>query len=181
MNFYQSRKHTNHLVICVTLLLFLVCSIVLTQLTTYARLPERVTFQEQKFLDQFVGTWEGKGISDAREVRDRMQFQPVLSQHFLRFSHKAIAGDDYEGEGYVWYNPTLSSYEWWEFNNGPWAVRQYQGKQDREQLILREETRDRKMQLSFAFIDNNTLEMTEAFVTDEQLKPYVKLKFQRKR
>jgi hypothetical protein len=84
-----------------------------------------------------------------------------------------LSGDRYESEGYVWYDPKLKRYEWWEFNNGTWAVRQHRGYRHKDQLVLEEDTSDRKMRLIFTFSDNNTLAMTEAFVKGEQTKPYV--------
>lgn len=136
---------------------------------------------ETAFLERWVGEWEGTGTSEGQAVRDRMTFQWTLDRRFLRFTYKALSGDRYESEGYVWSNPKLKRYEWWEFNNGIWAVRQHTGYRHKDQLVLEEDTGDRKLRLTFTFSDNNTLAMTEAFVNGEQTKPYVVMQFCRQR
>jgi cytochrome c oxidase assembly factor CtaG len=47
---------------------------------------------ESKFLEQWLGEWEGAGTSDGRAVRDRMMFQWALDRRFLRFIYQALAG-----------------------------------------------------------------------------------------
>jgi hypothetical protein len=134
---------------------------------------------EQTFLEQFVGEWEGDGTSEGQKVRDRMVVQPALSGRFFRFSYKALVGDGYEGEGYFWYNAKLRRYQWWEFNEGKWPVREHEGQRSGNQLILEEHTPERHMRLTFTFVDQNTLSMTEGFLTGDQFKPYAVVKFQR--
>jgi len=135
---------------------------------------------ELTFLERWVGEWEGTGTSDGKPVRDRMTIQWTLNHRFLRFTYIAQEGDRYKGEGYFWYNPQLKRYEWWEFNNGRWPVRQHIGDRTQDQLVLEENDGDRRMRLIFTFSDNNTLEMTEGFVEGDQAKPYVVMKFRRK-
>jgi hypothetical protein len=132
------------------------------------------------FLERLVGQWEGSGKSNNREIRDLMQFQWALNQRFVHFFYRALAGDNYEGEGYIWYNPSHRCYEWWEFNNGQRPVRMHTGHGNQNQLILEEDGEEQKMRLTFTFVDDSTLEMTESFLEEEQVEPYVRVRFQRK-
>lgn len=134
---------------------------------------------ERKFLERFVGEWEGEGESDGRKVRDAMRFEWALGNRFIRFTYKALDGDDYKGEGYVWYNPARERYEWWEFNNGKWPVRQHTGRRDKDLLKLEETSTDRKLRLTFRFTADDTLLMAESFVEGDKLKPYVNVTFHR--
>jgi hypothetical protein len=183
----SERKSCKKIGILITLSFLIVLSIVILPginvASTYTNLfaqNNSIELTEQHFLERFVGEWEGKGQSDNNDVQDLMQFQWVLNQRFLSFSYKALAGDNYEGEGYVWYNPSLSLYEWWEFNNGRWPVRKHQGQHNDNQLVLEEHTEDRDMRLTFTFANNDTLDMTEGFLNGEQLDAYVAVKFRRK-
>jgi hypothetical protein len=108
-----------------------------------------------------------------------MRFQWALNRRFLRFTYKALAGDGYLGEGYVWYNPALRRYQWWEFNNGTWPVREHHGDRDADALILEEHTGARHLRLTFSFTDANTLRMDEAHLVGQQPKPYVTVTFRR--
>lgn len=148
--------------------------------TNFSIQSQNVESTGQQFLERFVGEWEGEGQSDNNNVQDLMRFQWVLNQRFLSFSYKALAGDNYEGEGYVWYNPSLGLYELWEFNNGRWPVREHQGQHSDNQLVLEEHTEDRDIRLTFTFVNSNTLDMTEEFVNGEQLDAYVMVRFHRK-
>lgn len=148
--------------------------------TNFSTQSQNVDSAEQQFLERFVGEWEGEGQSDNNDVQDLMQFQWVLNRRFLNFSYKALARDNYEGEGYVWYNPPLGLYELWEFNNGRWPVREHQGQHNDNQLVLEEHTEDRNIRLTFTFVNSDTLDMTEGFVNGEQLDAYAVIRFHRK-
>lgn len=39
-----------------------------------------------------------------------MRFEWILGGRFLRLTYRALAGDDYVGEGYLWYDPALGRY-----------------------------------------------------------------------
>ncbi len=136
---------------------------------------------EVTFLDRFVGAWRGTGIQDGKPIRDEMQFAWALNRRFLRFTYKALAGDGYLGEGYVWYNPSLKRYEWWEFNNGTWPVREHRGTRDADSLVMEEKASDRHLRLTFSFTDADTLRMEESHVVGQQIKPYVTVTFRRVR
>jgi hypothetical protein len=118
----------------------------------------------KSFLTRFVGIWEGDGISEGNPVRDRMAVNWALDQRFLRFTYQAISGDSYMGEGYFWHNSDQCRYEWWEFNNGGWPIRQHSGERRDEQLVLNERAKNRDMRLTFSFTGMDTLEMQEGYL-----------------
>jgi len=62
---------------------------------------------ESKFLDRWVGEWEGTGRSQGKQVRDLMIVEWTLNHRFLRSTYTALEGDTYTGEGYFWHNPQL--------------------------------------------------------------------------
>ncbi|MDX1948539.1 MAG: hypothetical protein SFU86_24345 [Pirellulaceae bacterium] len=134
---------------------------------------------EREFLARFVGDWLGAGTSEGKPVKDVFRCQWSLGERFVRFSYQAEAGDKYVGEGYFWFNPRRERYEWWEFNNGHWPVRQHVGRREGDALLLEESAADRKLRLVFRFTPEGTLQMTEGFVEGERVKPYVTITFRR--
>lgn len=56
---------------------------------------------KSEFLDRWVGEWEDTGNSQRiKAIRDRMTVEWTVNRRFLRFTYRALEGDNYEGEGY---------------------------------------------------------------------------------
>ena len=131
------------------------------------------------FLDRFAGRWMGEGTTRGKPIRDEMQFEWTLGRRFLRLRYRALAGDDFQAEGYVWYDPERSRYEFYEFNTGRAPVRVEVGQRTNDRLVFVERTERRHMQLTLELVDTDTLKLTEAEVFGKRVEPYVYLTFRR--
>jgi hypothetical protein len=125
------------------------------------------------FLNRLLGSWLGKGNSNTKVVIDKMTFKYVLDDNFLYFQYYALEGDNYKGEGYLFFDHKDQQFQWYEFNNGWWPIRIHSGYVIDKRLILEEHSFGRDMQLIFEFLDENTVHMTEAYLRADGAEVYV--------
>lgn len=135
----------------------------------------------QRFLQRLAGQWEGEGVSaENKRIRDRMQLEWVLGARFLRMTYRALDGDDYASEGYLWYDAGQRHYVLWAANNGSWPVRERVGRRENDSLVLDDRnTPGLSSRLTFAFVDDDTLDMRESFVIDGKRMSDVVVRFHR--
>lgn len=136
---------------------------------------------EDKFLERFVGVWIGEGLSDGEKTRDEIKFEWRFGTRFLNFNYRTLEGrDDYASEGFLWFNGEKKLYEYYEFNNGRWAVRQGNGKKKENSLVISEKRKDAEIELIFEFVDSETMKITESYLRGKIKEPFVVYTFKRK-
>lgn len=140
-----------------------------------------VKSEEQKFLDQFVGVWIGEGVSEGQKTRDEMRFEWRFGTRFLNLNYRTLEGkDNYTSEGFLWFNAEKKQYEYYEFNNGRWAVRQGIGKKIGNSLVVSEKRDDVSIELVFEFVGSDTMKITESYLNKKTKEPFVVYTFKRK-
>ena len=132
-----------------------------------------------EFLERFVGSWIGEGDSDEQKVRDEMKFEWAFDKRFLKLHYRALDGDKYKGEGYIWFNKELNQYEYYEFNNGRWAIRQGIGQVVSNSFVISEQRKGNRIRLTFEFINPASIKMTEVYVRKKGNQPFAALSFRR--
>ncbi len=130
-------------------------------------------------LYRLVGRWVGEGTSDGEKVRDEMRCEWIHGNRFLKLHYRATDGDDYSGEGYLRYNPERKLYEYWEFNNGRWPVRQWTGNWVKDRFVFSEDRKDLRIQLTMEFVSADSIKMSENYVRGDKLELFVSLTFRR--
>lgn len=141
--------------------------------------PPPMPEAERRFLQRLAGTWVGEGTSEGTEVRDEMTLAWTLGDRFLRLEYRSPT-DGYAGEGYVWFDTRQKRYEWWEFNNGYWPVRQHRGSREGSSLVLAEHVGERQTRLTLELVGDDTLEVKERLLRDGTWAPLATLTFRRK-
>jgi hypothetical protein len=125
---------------------------------------------ETEFLEQFVGIWVGEGKSLECKTTDEMTFTWIFEKKFLKMNYRTLEGKDvYTSEGFIWFNPKKKLFEYYDFNDGIWAVRKGLGKLSGNSLLISEQREEDGtiIELSFEFINQNTLKVVE-FITKNQ-------------
>jgi hypothetical protein len=138
--------------------------------------------QETKFLQQLVGVWTGKGESLGSKTTDEMKFSWLFNKRFLKMNYKTLKGKDiYTSEGFIWFNTKTQIFEYYDFNDGIWAIRKGIGKMNENSLMINE-TREEdgtQIELTFEFIDKNTLKVVEFYTQNQVRKPLADYTFKR--
>ncbi len=112
-------------------------------------------------LARFVGRWVGEGETNGQAIRDEAAWAWALGGRFLKMSYRALDGDSFAAEGYFWYNTASGQFEFYEFNNGRAPVRFLVGHVEDETLVFEERTETNQVQIVFAWLDDDSLTMTE--------------------
>lgn len=147
--------------------------------TTGVKVNEKASVEE-KFLDRLAGNWTGEGTSEGREVRDEMSFEWTLDNKFLRLRYRALKGDEYKGEGYFRFDKERDRFEYYEFNNGKWPVRQGFGKLAGNSLVFSEQRADVNIRLIIELVSADSIKITEAYIREKSEDPFVTVTFRRK-
>ena len=127
-----------------------------------------------------IGKWNGKGTSFGTAVEDRISFDTTIRSRFLYMKLSALTGDDFEAEGYLWYNPAKDSVEFYEFNTGRWPVRILRGKAEANMITLEEHIDARHIRITF-HIMKDSFKLEEARIIGGQKEVFVNEIFTRTR
>lgn len=163
-------------------LFLLLFFIVLFAFSSLGQNPSSNKVKETQILEQFVGVWVGKGKSLGGETTDEMTFSWLFNKRFLKMNYRTLEGKDtYTSEGFIWFNPKKSLFEYYDFNDGLWEVRQGFGNIDRNRLVIAETRQEdgTYIELIFEFVDKNTLKFVEFFTKNKVRKLLADFTFRR--
>lgn len=179
ISIFNQNRMINLLVILFLSLTLFSAPAIFGQKDTFAK-ESLVKAEKEDFLERFIGSWSGEGSSDGVKVRDEMKLEWAFGKRFLKLSYRALEGDKYEGEEYIRFDKDQNQYEYYEFNNGRWAVRRGTGRVVNNSFVITEKRKDVEIELTFEFINPNEIKMTEGYLQKEGKKPFAVLTFRRR-
>jgi hypothetical protein len=133
---------------------------------------------EQRILARLCGKWSGRGESSGASMADRLECRSLFDGSFVRF--RLSGSDTFAAEGFIRFNEQAkpARFEFYEFSNGPRAVRIAWGQpQGRDELVFDE--RGAKCRIRFRFVGRNTFCLTEARVVGAVEHAFVSERFAR--
>lgn len=127
----------------------------------------------EEFLSRFVGRWAAEGQNqEGKNVNREQRCEWVLDRRFIHIRSRSTKGDDFQSEGYLWFNPETHRYELYEFNNAQYPVTTWSGLLVNDRLVLDGKVGGQPIRTTFIWVDENRMQVIQSDDKGQPFKSY---------